>query len=197
MPSQSAADKLTVFLASNSDGDVNAFLNEIDIAIREGDVHHDLGPHLHEAVKYRQYMKATEGHRQIEPEPSARLLRPACHIEFDFFEVGQNPHATRVEGLAFVCEGNAAGRTLKQAHTKAILEPHHAFAYGRARQAQLLRSNRETSSVGDTNECGKVCDAVNGHSGTLIAHLMSQVKSRMNCLCCRARQLSSFKINVP
>ena len=172
---QRAGDESVVVFAADPECEIDTLVDEIDIAIGEGDVHDDFGPGLHEPVQQRQNMEAAKGDRQIEPQPAARSLGPAHHGEFGVFQVRKNADAAPIEGLAFIRRRHASCGAVEKAHAELIFQTRHALAYSRARKPELFGSDREATGVGNADKGDDVSDAIQGH-GEEIAHVWSPVK---------------------
>ena len=141
-----------VVAAAEPDRKIDAFVDQIDIAVVEGDADRKLRPFVHEMVEDRQYMQPAERHRQFQPQPAARRMRVTQHRHLGLVEIGEDAHASFVKGGAFAGQRNASCRALQQPDAEPVFQPRHALSDRRSRQADLLGRGGETLGFGDVNE---------------------------------------------
>lgn len=160
---QRAGHQAAVLCPADPNGEVDAFLDQIDIAVVETDIDHQFRPFRHEAVQDRQDVQPAERHWQIKPQLSARLLLARGHRRFCFVQISKDALASVVKGRAFVRQADVARRAMQKAQAQAFFQPHDTLAHGRARQAKLFGRHRKAARIRRADECDDVAYSIKVH----------------------------------
>ena len=153
----------TILSAADPNGEINTFLDQIDITVGEADIHNQFRPLLHETVQDRQDMHSAKRDRHVESQPPAWFLLARRHHRFCFIKICKDALASLVEGRSFVRQADAARRAMQKAQTQTFFQPHDTLAHSRARQTNPFGRHRETARIRCANECDDVTHAIKIH----------------------------------
>ena len=125
-----------------ADGDVGAFLHQVDDVVVQHQVDGDFGKARQEIRQQRDQPMLAEGHIAVDAQPPARC-RARRRLALGRRYLGQDAHAVFVERRAFGRELQLPCRAVDQASAETVLEPAEQLADRRGRHAERARRTRQ------------------------------------------------------
>lgn len=145
-----AAHEPVVPHRAGSNGDIKPFIDHVNDTVGEVEVEKDIGIFPHEICEHGHHQHPAE--RQTYADPAAWIRLGIQKLSPDAIVVRLNAPANVKEEPAFVGQGHASGRTVKQPDTEFIFEPTDGFSNGRAGDAQSLRRKNEATAISGLNK---------------------------------------------
>ena len=153
-------DEIRIFKIGNADSEIDAFVFQIDDALRKMQRHVQVRMRLDKRRQmWRNVLSAKRGRRGNDQAPrrAARTGRERflCRAQFV-----QDIAYILKERYAFRCEGNFACRTPEQLHVQLLFELVDTATDHRGCNALITRNGREAFRFGDIQKCLQCFQAI-------------------------------------
>ena len=145
---------------ARADGDVEAFVDDVDQTVAVVEIQFDLGILSHETGQRRG--EKTAENRQADPQLAARRGPVTRQLTLHIADFLENPSAALQQHLAFRRQRDAPRASMEQAHTQVCLEAGNRLADGRRGQPEDAPSLREAARFRRVDEGGEGAKAVQG-----------------------------------
>ena len=137
---------------SDTDGEIEPLVDEVDRAIGEIEVECKLRVRGRECGDRRSEMELAKRHATGQAQRPPRHDRRRAHGRFGLLEVGEQLDAALVKCLASLGEGQPPGGAVEQSHVEMLLELGDLPRDRRRRQAQALGRPRKAAQFHDLDE---------------------------------------------
>ena len=134
------------------DADVDALLDQIDIAVVERHPQLDVGIARLERAKKRHHLQPAERHRHVDVQIAGRPQLRVLEHELGLLDLGQRLTAALEEGGAVLGEADAPRGAGEQPGADLILEPGDGVADARLGDAEIGRGAHEAQALRHLHE---------------------------------------------
>lgn len=147
---------------TTADGGVEAFADEVDLAIVEMPVGHDVRIAFEELAEQRQDVVAAEGQPHADLQRAAGLVADAGDVGESGLDALQAAADLLQETLPGFGQGQAPGAALEQAHAEVAFQAGDVLAHPGRRQAQAPGGLGEATGLGAADEALDVAEGFHG-----------------------------------
>ena len=157
----SGNEAAAVLKLADADGEIDAFLDQIDDAI--GEAHRELEPRLGlgDLDQDGDEDSSPEGAGHVDPQPSARLEPPGIERRLGGRDLVEGARATREVAFAFERQARAACGPVEQLRSEALLETRDTLADRRL---------ADTQPFGRGGEAARPCCFDEGHDAAQLVY---------------------------
>ncbi|MDR5806157.1 hypothetical protein P9292_39900 [Caballeronia sp. LZ001] len=137
---------------TNSYGDVDAFFNQIDVALRNRELDADVRELSAKARQVRNNAHTPKGWRQGNPHHAGRRRFATADASLDIVHALDDRNRTFVEALASLCQAQASRASAQQLRAEPCFETRNRLACRWLTDSGRTRRLREVAAVGNTDE---------------------------------------------
>jgi len=149
---------------AHAQGDVDAFLDQVDVAVVQHEVDVELRMLFQEQRQARQHVQAREGHRGADAQAAGEGGGCAAGGALGFVGFLDRALGALVEAAARFGGRQAVGRSQQQAHAEAVFQLGDGLGDGRLSHAQQSGGAGEGAGFDDADEGFHRGQAVHGYS---------------------------------
>ncbi len=157
---QLASPQGAVFQLSDTDGHIETFADQFDVAVVQHHVDGDIGEIGEEFGQGGRQMVHAKVSRDRDPQKARGRGLHRGHKRVGFARVIQHAAGTVVIGKPDLCRTDAAGRAVQQPRPKPCFKRGYVFGYGGFGDTHLLGRIGKATLVHDRGECFHLCQAV-------------------------------------